>query len=679
MNCNVCYNLDFYKKVGYIPSTYKVAMTYEEQLLWLCQQVEALKEGTANYNYDLLENKPSIDGVILQGNVTKSQLGIDMNYYSLFNKPSINSIVLQGNKSLNELGIQAKLIAGAGINISGNTISVVGGGGTGTTDYRALYYKPSINGVTLEDNKTGVDLYLQDELSISWINSLQVGKTLDITNVQVGDTILPPYSSLILDTGESYFALYETDKHNGDYFDFEGRYKLVALNEANEVTVILDSDTVSDHAYFKSSGEGKLFIAFLEVETIIPSIKQIETGIGNWDKERRLDEKIRINDYDLYRLLDKNIGFTDYTLDLDVGQVYSYNSQTLDVSTVSVPYSASMLVDGRILYSHVYLQGQCESNPMIIYIDSNYKAIKAEHTNESFSNSTLIKLNIPENCRYIAFNFTDTNTLLPNIKLLDIAKFDDGVNVTTLTSNVILLVNNELTLDSGFYKFDDSHAMYYHTSNVDNLIYGYNDGLFYFDKDNQTIYLDNKTYYYDTFDTDWGIFEHSNITNQIVNERGKIPTSQAVYNHHYFESLKYDDSEDILDHYQDGFVYIKEFTGSDNTIYDVNSFFAYYNGAWREVENRLTESLNLSLESNVYSFTENRISYSSSEWHLTQNDRSFSILNVSSSLATGANGSCPTNKQVRDYVASQITYGTSDLTPGTSPLTTGAIYLVYEA
>ena len=138
MNCNGCYNLDFYKKVGYIPSTYKVAMTYEEQLLWLCQQVEALKEGTANYNYDLLENKPSIDGVILQGNVTKYQLGIDMNYYSLFNKPSINSIVLQGNKSLNELGIQAKLIAGAGINISGNTISVVGGGGTGTTDYRAL-------------------------------------------------------------------------------------------------------------------------------------------------------------------------------------------------------------------------------------------------------------------------------------------------------------------------------------------------------------------------------------------------------------------------------------------------------------------------------------------------------------------------------------------------------------
>lgn len=68
--------LPFWDKVGMIPTSYKVAMSYEEQLLWLCHQIEMIKQGSANYNYELLENKPSINGVELLKGMTASMLGL---------------------------------------------------------------------------------------------------------------------------------------------------------------------------------------------------------------------------------------------------------------------------------------------------------------------------------------------------------------------------------------------------------------------------------------------------------------------------------------------------------------------------------------------------------------------------------------------------------------------------
>lgn len=88
------FNFNWYNKFGTLPSSYREAMSYEEQILWLCQQVENLKMGTANYNYNLLENKPQINGVTLQGNITSSMLGIDFNYNLATNKPSINGVTL---------------------------------------------------------------------------------------------------------------------------------------------------------------------------------------------------------------------------------------------------------------------------------------------------------------------------------------------------------------------------------------------------------------------------------------------------------------------------------------------------------------------------------------------------------------------------------------------------------
>lgn len=68
--------IPFWAEVGEIPTSYKVAMSYEEQLLWLCHQVELLSKNNPNVSYNALQDKPSINGVELIGNLSDVQLGL---------------------------------------------------------------------------------------------------------------------------------------------------------------------------------------------------------------------------------------------------------------------------------------------------------------------------------------------------------------------------------------------------------------------------------------------------------------------------------------------------------------------------------------------------------------------------------------------------------------------------
>lgn len=371
-------------RFGTIPSEFSEAMTYEEQVMWLYYQIKELKEGSANYNYELLENKPSIDGVILSGNVTKTQLGIEQNYSILTNKPKINNVELLGNKSLNELGIQGKLIAGAGIRISGNTISVIGGSG-GTSDYELLENLPSINGHELIGDKSALELGLQESLAVDYSQYATSGKYYDMTNIQIGDTISTPIS---LSTQADRDCIVIENKVAGMHFDLYGKYEVLVTNASNEVVSMFSTEGEAEHGYVEALTDGGYIII-------------------NFDN-----------------------------------QLYSCN----------------------------------------LLFDSSYV--------ENLVKSALPKL---------------------------------------LSSDIILLAGGIIGIDSGYYYFDDSYGLYFHQKQSQNLIYGYNDGIFYFDNVSQTFYLDNKTYYYDDNEMDWTIVEHSNITNEIVNSRSKIPTSQAVY------------------------------------------------------------------------------------------------------------------------------------------------------
>ena len=68
-----------------------------------------MARGILDYNEQ--SNKPSINGVTLQGNKTTADLNINTgtnNYSSLTNKPSINGVTLQGNKTSADLNITAQ-------------------------------------------------------------------------------------------------------------------------------------------------------------------------------------------------------------------------------------------------------------------------------------------------------------------------------------------------------------------------------------------------------------------------------------------------------------------------------------------------------------------------------------------------------------------------------------------
>ena len=115
------------------------------------------------------------------------------NYEILENKPQINGNTLSGNKTLDDLDLQGKLTAGTNITIANDgTISASGG----VTDYDQLSNKPSINNNTLTGNKTFSQLGLQSELvsgtNIKTINNISI---LGSGNINIEGEASKPLSS----------------------------------------------------------------------------------------------------------------------------------------------------------------------------------------------------------------------------------------------------------------------------------------------------------------------------------------------------------------------------------------------------------------------------------------------------------------------------------------------------
>lgn len=74
-----------------------------------------------------LNSKVSASGTLATTNTLRGEnirLAQTVDYETLLNKPQINGIELIGNKSAAELGLQNTLIAGNGINITDNIISI---------------------------------------------------------------------------------------------------------------------------------------------------------------------------------------------------------------------------------------------------------------------------------------------------------------------------------------------------------------------------------------------------------------------------------------------------------------------------------------------------------------------------------------------------------------------------
>lgn len=307
---------NWYNKFGTIPSSYREAMSYEEQILWLCQQIETLKIESGNFNYNMLENKPSINGVTLEGNINGTQLGLD-NYNYLLNKPAINGITLLGNKTLADLGIQGKLTAGPGIRIVGNTISATGGGTGGTSDYNDLTSKPTINGVVLEGDLTAKQLKLQDLLEVD--RTLDINKNYGnvayLANYQVND-IIPKDIPSITYSNASYVVYNEA---KGSYFDIYGNYDLYKIDSLNKLQIVFSTNNEVQHGYFEAITDGIVIINFFDLGNYNAELKEYLSGNSINQDFEEVNKKVRNCSYDLETFLDKNFVYENLLTNVQNG------------------------------------------------------------------------------------------------------------------------------------------------------------------------------------------------------------------------------------------------------------------------------------------------------------------------------------------------------------------------
>lgn len=536
-------------RFGTIPSEFKEAMTYEEQVMWLYYQIKELKEGNANYNYNLLENKPSIDGVILQGNVTKSQLGIEQNYSILMNKPLINNIVLEGNKSLNELGIQGKLIAGSGIRISGNTISTTGGGTGGTSNYEELENLPSINGVELIGDKTGEQLNLQNSLSIDYSDKAIIRKYYDMTNIQVGDVIQTP---LTFNTqGDRDCIVIPTTK--GMKFNIYGKFQFLLTNSANIVTNIEDyiTEPTTTTIEILSSG-GMLIINF---DNQLYTINQEMTS----EYLQIMLEK-QEGDYEI-RKLTENIPLNPT---LPIGTYLETGFYDTSIYVVTIEYQ-----NGSFLIA---------DSGSIFYFDSADQTFITPFMSVTFDNNDnqwYIKQN-----EQIENELTNNRNKIPTSQAVyqaiqNIEPSSDGF-YTEIDSNVTLNADGTTTpeLQSGYYFLKSPRSITYvkygGTTETD---YQFNDGIFFYDSENKILKRTGT---------------NKELTNQLEYRLGYISSGQ------YWELEKTDDN-DFVKNLTGTISFLSDTipsTGSNNNVPNINAVRNY-------VGSQASSNFYTILESNV--------------------------------------------------------------------------------
>lgn len=114
-------------------------------------------------DYNLLRNKPSIDGVTIEGDLTSTDLGLVKSYDELQDRPSIDGVTLEGDMTSEDLGLVKSYDeledkpSIDGVTLSGAMTSEDLGL---VKSYDDLQDRPSIDGVTLEGDLTSSDLGL---------------------------------------------------------------------------------------------------------------------------------------------------------------------------------------------------------------------------------------------------------------------------------------------------------------------------------------------------------------------------------------------------------------------------------------------------------------------------------------------------------------------------------------
>ena len=507
--------LPFWAKVGEIPSSYKVAMSYEEQLLWLCHEIERIESLNGNVDYNALINKPIINGVTLQGTLT-----------------------------LPQLDIQQKLQAGRGIIIDGNIISATGGGGTGGTDnYEDLVNKPSINGVVLigglETTKTYTEL--TDFIDDYYFN-LQIP-------IRIGDDV----PNLTAEANTKYIALNVSDLPSTK-FRVSGASSSYTYFTCSDNPLVEGSIIKSLGDYMGSgdlwiynnteipvnvpTGASYIVFNFTDTDDYPVNLEVITETIGGTSNYNNLTNKPSINGVELIgdkswedlglptsttysELTDYEVGycFDITTPPYRVGSgvpspISQANSQFLLLKISDLP-STKFRITGR---SEKVVWFTCTDDPL-----QNISLIKSLSPTDTGYTDYELNMEIPSGANYIVFNFTNTDENTPKVEV--ISQTMAGASVRNLDSDIILVDNVELNLDTGFYN-TTNHYIYDTSVSDSNKLIGQFE-MFYYDKINKAILTNLQKII--QIEGLWYLTNNQAIEDELTNNSSKIPTSHAVY------------------------------------------------------------------------------------------------------------------------------------------------------
>ena len=524
-------------RFGTIPSEFREAMTYEEQIMWLYYQIKQLKEGTANYNYDLLENKPSINGIDLVHGLTASNLGL-----------------------------QERLIAGENISIVGNTISATGGGGSGgTTNYNLLDNKPSINGVELVGDKSFNDLGLQTEKSYLPFEGTIVSDKYFNTEVKfIGDVVPIPTTEAnsmfmyinVNDLQARKFRISGTAGLSSAFFTCNENPSVVSASNVFKSfspnnTYVNDevSITIPDDANF-------LVFNFVNTNVNVPSVEYIVETVGGTSNYNLLNNKPSINGVELVG----NKSFED--LGLNIMKEYdeltsyvtgSYFNLTFPSSIgdiVTAPTTAEntayLIIDKNDIESNTFRVTGASSNYIYFLTDNeplglDVPTIQALSSYDTGFTDEEITIDFGD-ASFLVFNFTDTDVTIPKVEVVT-ETFGGDVFYNKLSEDLVLTTNTTPSLEEGYY-YTNGHSI-----KIGNSVQTeFNDCIFYYDSTGSSIdspkiqLVFNKlgnaqySYIFMSSNQEWQKVYGINLTDLDVrtsvsslSTNSTIPSSKAVY------------------------------------------------------------------------------------------------------------------------------------------------------
>lgn len=490
-------HLPFYVKFGAIPESYLVALSYEEQLLWLCKTISDVDEKVGGGFDDL---KDYIDNALQQIDET------------LLNKQNL-------------------LTAGDNIYIDSNSV------------ISAIY---------------GTSLTSQISMDYTY-GDYNVGQTMPTVRVQFDDT-----ACIEIVEGE-----------NPVDYKIKGVFDIYEIDNDTREILSKDSQSYPDSFYDFTTTGGRTLVICWETSNSSPQLYKLQNptqDIANLQDEvdalelevaGKQDTLIAGDNITIENNVISATGgsvetdptrvLADFTSSITDGYTYADTDigDTLPSSAVAFEDTASIQIveQGVSIYN-------VKGDFTLYEIDSSTREVLVKVTGETDydfttngSRTLVVCWETSNNEPYIYKVLTGNyiNTTLNTLNTTLASKQDTltagtgisivnnvisatggggGVEVTTLTGNVVLSAGSTTTgLTTGFYD-TGSYKVYFHSQTLGNEIFG--DEMFYYDSSTNTFIGAFQTCYYDLIESDWGLIQNDYLENTLSNARNKVPTSYAV-------------------------------------------------------------------------------------------------------------------------------------------------------